>query len=102
MYSGLQHYRSSGLAQAGAQTAPEMGPVIRPETDPLWARLVAGFATPFTQALATRVAYGGGGRFPAAGIPYMAPGGMAFGGISTGTLVLIGLGLAAAMMLGRR
>lgn len=89
-------YTVSGLSQGDLVYPPGYVPPPTPPTsatDPLWARLVAAFGTPFAQAVSSRIAYGRGATPPVYYPPATFGG---FGGISP---TVIALGVGAVLLL---
>lgn len=88
-------YSVSGLGQGTPPPPP--APATTP-ADPLWARLVAAFGTPFASAAASRVAYGQRfAPYPQIGIDYSRFG-IPGSPISGGMLLAILGGLAVVLI----
>jgi len=96
--------RTSGGGLSQGTAVPSPAPATA-TTDPLWARMVSAFATPFTQAISSRIAYGktyptyGGGAFQ-----YTTPGSyyQGSGYINPSTIALLGGGALLVLLLMRK
>lgn len=92
-------YSVSGLGQGTPQPPP--APATTP-ADPLWARLVAAFGTPFASAAASRVAYGQRfAPYPQIGVNYSRFG-VAGVPISSEMMLVIVGGLAVVFLVSRK